>query len=247
MQPTTCRLVLMNHRKRGDRLPATEQTRIKGVGLVRIPDLAVFIIDHDARRSDLLVRLLKEAGLTPVYFDSVGSFMESCQSHEAGCLIIDVRLPGEGALALQGRLYDQGLTLPVIAVTDHQGVPVAVEMLRRGGDDLLLEPVDRDLLIGSASKCLQHCSQMREQRDLQRSLLARIHSLTRREQEVLAGVLEGKPSKVIAFELGISVKTVDVHRSRIMEKMKVKSLVQLVDIFLRQKLPLPIEKNLEIH
>jgi two-component system response regulator FixJ len=137
-------------------------------------------------------------------------------------------MPGMSGLDLQRHLIEQDSRLPIIVMSGHADIPTAVEMMKNGALDFYTKPFDNMMLLDSIKICLQHNEQLRNQINFENIIDERIQTLTKREREVLVGVLEGKASKVIAYDLGISVKTVDVHRSRIMEKMKVRSLAELV-------------------
>ncbi|MGD8926103.1 MAG: response regulator [Thioalkalispiraceae bacterium] len=191
-------------------------------------DQTVFIVDDDDAIRDSLSMLMHSDDLQNKTFKSAESFLEQYNPDLSGCLLLDVRMPGMSGLDLQRHLIEQDSRLPIIVMSGHADIPTAVEMMKNGALDFYTKPFDNMMLLDSIKICLQHNEQLRNQINFENIIDERIQTLTKREREVLVGVLEGKASKVIAYDLGISVKTVDVHRSRIMEKMKVRSLAELV-------------------
>ncbi|MDA0681597.1 MAG: LuxR C-terminal-related transcriptional regulator, partial [Proteobacteria bacterium] len=153
-------------------------------------------------------------------------------SSRAGCLVLDIRMPGLGGLELQEMLNNMGSTLPIIFITGHGDVPMAVEAMQKGAVDFIQKPFrDQELLdrIGEALKTDQELRSVREEKA---DVLTKIEKLTKRERQVLDLVVTGKPNKVIAYELGVSQRTVEIHRARVMEKMLAKSLADLVRMHL---------------
>ncbi|MFQ5610328.1 MAG: response regulator transcription factor, partial [Woeseiaceae bacterium] len=154
--------------------------------------------------------------------------LEHAGEQRPGCLVLDIRMPGLSGLELQAELIRRGNTLPVIFITGHGDVPMAVEAMRKGAVDFIQKPFrDQDLLdrIGDALKTDRARRAARERRN---KVADRVSRLTNREQEVFDLVVTGKPNKVIAFELGVSQRTVEIHRARVMEKMQARSLADLV-------------------
>jgi two-component system response regulator FixJ len=161
---------------------------------------------------------------------SARDFLAGLGPGDGGCVVTDVRMPGESGLELLAEIKARGLDLPVIVITAHADVSLAVQAMKSGAVDLLEKPFGEDTLLRSVRQALGlrgagdgHSSEAAIARD-------RLASLTAREREVLVGVLEGRPNKIIAHELGISVRTVEAHRARLMVKMQVKSLSELVRI-----------------
>jgi FixJ family two-component response regulator len=195
----------------------------------------VYIVDDDDAIRAALRLLLKSVGLAATTLPSAQDFLASYNPQQPGCLILDVRMPGMGGLELQEQLNLRGAIIPVIFITGHGDVPMAVEALQQGAFDFLQKPFrDQDLIDRiqrALSKDQTERSQLRE-RDL---IERRLESLTAREREVLDLVIGGKPNKIMAADLGVSQRTVEIHRSRVMEKMGAASLAQLVRMVLDLK------------
>ncbi|MGH8221538.1 MAG: response regulator transcription factor [Woeseiaceae bacterium] len=172
--------------------------------------------------------LMRSVGLRHAIFHSGDEFLEHYDPQMAGCLVLDIRMPGLGGLELQDKLIALGSTLPIIFITGHGDVPMAVEAMQKGAVDFIQKPFrDQELLdrIGGAQRTDR---QRRTERLLKAEVLDRRSRLTNREREVLNLVVTGKPNKVIAYELGVSQRTVEIHRARVMEKMQARSLADLV-------------------
>lgn len=188
----------------------------------------VYIVDDDQAIRHAMEMLMRSVGLNYEIFHSGNDFLASHTNDRAGCLVLDIRMPGLGGLELQDKLNEMGSTLPIIFITGHGDVPMAVEAMQKGAIDFIQKPFrDQELLdrIGEAVKADQ---EKRTAREEQHAVRGRIEKLTNREREVLALVVTGKPNKVIAYELGVSQRTVEIHRARVMEKMEAKSLADLV-------------------
>ena len=192
----------------------------------------VHIVDDDEALRDSLIWLLESEGHTVATYASGEEFLQAWTPELSGCLLLDVRMPGMSGLELFDRLNAQHNTLPVIFITGHGDVPMAVSALKRGAADFIEKPFnDRDML----KLIEQSLAQAREQaasREAGAATARRIEALTSREREVLQLIVGGRLNKQIADELGISIKTVEVHRARVMEKMGVESLAELVQLVL---------------
>jgi FixJ family two-component response regulator len=188
----------------------------------------VFVVDDDAAARSSLHMLLKSMGFVTRAYDSAAAFLEAYDECRPGCLVLDVRMPGMSGLELQQRLTLEGKSIPVIFITGHGDIPMAVEAMQQGAVDFLQKPYKDDELLLRVQRALAHDQQNRAQ--LQRLDEARecLFSLTPREREVLDLVVGGTPNKVMAYRLGISQRTIEIHRARVMEKMRVRSLAQLV-------------------
>jgi two-component system response regulator FixJ len=195
-----------------------------------LPEPEVFIVDNDASTRDSLAWLVESAGLTATTFDSAETFLSSCQSDRPGCLVLDVRLPGMSGVVLQDELRRLEITLPVIIVTGFADVDTAVRVLKHGAFDFLEKPLDRDQLLGCIREALAVDSRRRRAREERERLCARMARLSARERAVFDQVVQGKANKVVAFEFGISEKTVEAHRARVMHKLGATSLAELVRI-----------------
>ena len=188
----------------------------------------IYIVDDDQAIRHAMELLMRSVGLKYEIFHSGDEFLSGYSNDRAGCLVLDIRMPGLGGLELQEKLNDLGSTLPIIFITGHGDVPMAVEAMQKGAIDFIQKPFrDQDLLdrIGDALKADQERRSAREEKA---SVQGRIEKLTNRERQVMDLVVTGKPNKVIAYELGVSQRTVEIHRARVMEKMQARSLADLV-------------------
>jgi two-component system, LuxR family, response regulator FixJ len=188
----------------------------------------VHVVDDDEAVRDSLKLLLESAGLSVRTYDSAATFLTALPTLAAGCVLTDVRMPGLDGLELQRRLADLGVRLPVIVMTGHGDVPIAVEALKAGAADFLEKPFDDTQLLTAVSSALADSQPKRDEETAVARITARIASLTPREREVLIRLVAGQPNKTIAYDLGSSPRTVEVHRARVMEKMGVRSLPELV-------------------
>jgi two-component system response regulator FixJ len=190
----------------------------------------VHIIDDDDAVRESLGLLLDTAGLAVRTYGSATAFLAVAQGLGGGCILTDVRMPDLDGLALQRRLAEAGVTLPVIVMTGHGDVPIAVAALKAGALDFLEKPFDDERLIAAVRAALAVSRDAQRQAAVVAQIAALLASLTRRECEVLDLMVAGHPNKVIAYELGASPRTVEVHRARVMEKMGARSLAELVRI-----------------
>jgi two-component system, LuxR family, response regulator DctR len=199
----------------------------------------VYLVDDEAVLRDALAWLLRTRRLLSESFDSAEAFLAMLQAQRAGpwptspsCLLLDVRMPGMSGLALFDLLVERGLTqaLPVIFLTGHGDVPTAVAAVKRGAFDFVEKPFSDNALVDRIEQALTasraHLESARS-RDLVAQALA---ELTEREREVMRLVIDGKPNKLVADALGISVRTVEVHRARVFDKMGVRSAVELANL-----------------
>ncbi|MGA0572136.1 response regulator transcription factor [Variovorax sp. VNK109] len=200
-------------------------------------DATIFIVDDDAGVREALAWLLRSRHLVSETFDSAEAFERRLSSdtgalQRPGCLLLDVRMPGMSGLVLFERLAEQGIaqTLPVIFLTGHADVPTAVDAVKRGAFDFCEKPFSDNALVDRIEQALRHSSGLLAARGQQTQLQARMTELTDRERDVMRLVVEGLPNKLIADELDISVRTVEVHRSRVFDKMEVKSAVELANL-----------------
>lgn len=201
-----------------------------------VQDAVVFVVDDDVGVRQALAWLLRSRGLQTQCFDSAEGLIDhlgldgtpQALGH-AACLLLDVRMPGISGLALFERLIDHGWLpqLPVIFLTGHADVPTAVDAVKRGAFDFCEKPFSDNSLVDRVEQALQRSVQQLQARQLQHSLSELIAGLTDREREVMHWVVEGLPNKLIADQLSISVRTVEVHRARVFEKMAVRSAVEL--------------------
>ncbi|MDX1606295.1 MAG: response regulator transcription factor [Candidatus Competibacterales bacterium] len=193
----------------------------------------VFIVDDDEAVRDATGLLLRSVGLPVATYATGQAFLDRIRPEQPGCVVLDVRMPSMSGLELLQRMKERHLPLPVIMLTGHGDVPMAVEAMKLGALDFMQKPFrDQELL-----DCIQKALQLdaRQRRDLaERDLIRqRLQTLTAREYEVLEHMLEGKANKVIALELDLSQRTVEIHRSRVMDKMQARSLAILVQLVLQ--------------
>lgn len=191
-------------------------------------EATVFIVDDDAAVRDSLSLLLGVKGFRTACFASAESFLASHRAGEAGCLLLDVRMPGISGLDLQAELVKRGDPLPVIIITGHGDVPMARAALKAGAEDFLEKPVDEDSLLKAMTTALDRDSQRRRQAAEAGGFAERLRGLTLRERQVMEMVAEGRANREIAEALGISLRTVEVHRARMIDKLGVRSVPELV-------------------
>jgi len=191
-------------------------------------DAIVHVIDDDEAVRQSIEFLLRTSGVTARTYDSASAFLDVLSTIESGCIITDVRMPGISGIELLRRLGEMQIRIPVIVITGHGDVPLAVEAMKNGAIDFLEKPFEDELLLGSVRSALNR-SQENAARDAERSEVeARLATLTNRERDVLEGLVAGKPNKIIAFDLAISPRTVEIYRANVMTKMEAASLSELV-------------------
>jgi FixJ family two-component response regulator len=188
----------------------------------------VFIVDDDEAVRSSLRLLIKSVGLIPSALGSAREFLEHYDPAQPGCLVLDVRMPEMSGLELQEHLNRQGAIIPVIFITGHGDVPMAVEAMQAGAFDFLPKPFRDQDLINRVQRALEKDRANRAVLNERSLIRERLESLTPREREVLDMVSSGKPNKIMAADLGVSQRTVEIHRARVMEKMGASSLAQLV-------------------
>jgi two-component system, LuxR family, response regulator FixJ len=201
------------------------------------PSPTVFVVDDDQAICNSLRLLLKSVGLATQTMGSATEFLAAYQQGQPGCLVLDVRMPGMSGLELQQELNLRGATLPVIFITGHGDVPMAVEAMQHGAFDFLEKPFRDQELIDRIQRALAKDGKTRTALKEHERIRERLESLTPREREVLTLMTQGKPNKVMAHELGVSQRTVEIHRARVMEKSGASSLAQLVRMVMDQELP----------
>lgn len=198
-------------------------------------DGLIFIVDDDASVREALAWLLRSRRLESEHFASAEAFeqrlAEGPLPQQPLCLLLDVRMPGTSGLVLFDRLAERGLldAMPVIFLTGHADVPTAVDAVKRGAFDFCEKPFSDNALVDRIEQALGASLRALEVQRVRRSLVGRIAELTERERDVMRLVVEGLPNKLIADQLAISVRTVEVHRARVFEKMEVKSAVELAN------------------
>ena len=188
----------------------------------------VFVIDDDDAVRGSLKLLFKSINLPVGVFASAQEFLPRYSADQPGCLVVDVRMPGMSGLELQQQLNLRGAMIPVIFITGHGDISMAVEAMQHGAFDFLSKPFRDQDLIDRVQRSLEKDAVNRRAFGRSDSIRERLQSLTPREREVLELVTNGKPNKVVAADLGVSQRTVEIHRARVMEKMQANSLAQLV-------------------
>lgn len=188
----------------------------------------VFIVDDDDAVRDSLSILLDASGLTVEAFSGGDAVLERCMTKVPDCIVTDVRMPGMGGMELFAALTKSGVDAPVVIMTGHGEVPLAVAAMKAGVADFVEKPFDDDAILGAISGAIKKHNDRLRLRPASAELQARLDSLTSREREVLDLLVAGDANKAIAHALDISIRTVEIHRARVMEKMKAKSLPELV-------------------
>jgi len=196
-------------------------------------DPTVFIVDDDDGVRRALRLLMKSVGLTAETYDSAQAFLEKFDPRRPGCLVLDVRMPGMSGLDLQKELAAQHAAIPILFITAHGDVPMAVETMKSGAVDFIQKPFRDQDLLDRIQKALELDAKNRSKESGRAEIEARIESLTTRERQVLDMVVAGMPNKAIAIDLGLSERTVEIHRSRVMTKMEATSLPHLVQEVIR--------------
>jgi FixJ family two-component response regulator len=194
----------------------------------------VFIVDDDEAVRHSLRLLIKSLGLATVALGSAQEFLNLYDPAQPGCVVLDVRMPQMSGLELQERLNHLGAVIPVIFITGHGDVPMAVEAMQAGAFDFLQKPFRDQDLIDRIQRALAKDRDNRATLTQRTLIQERLESLTQREREVLELVNTGMPNKVMAVELGVSQRTVEIHRARVMEKMGASSLAHLVRMLMEQ-------------
>jgi two-component system response regulator FixJ len=188
----------------------------------------VFIVDDDEAMRNSLRWLIESVGRTVETYESARAFLDNHYPGRSGCLLLDVRMPGMSGLELQSQLESHDIRLPVIILTGHGDVGMAVKAMKAGALDFIEKPFDDELLLAAIEKALTEDAEKREERASRAEILARMSQLTKRESQVMEMVTNGKSNKEIAAELNVSAKTVEAHRAHVMEKMQAGSLAELV-------------------
>jgi two-component system response regulator FixJ len=192
----------------------------------------VFVVDDDEGARNSLRFLLKSVGLPAVTFSTAQAFLAAYEPHQPGCLVLDVRMPGMSGLELQQELNRRGAVVPVVFVTGHGDVPMAVEAIQQGAFDFVQKPYREQELLDRIQRALVKDQENRKALEERDRIRARLASLTAREREVMQLMILGKPNKVMAADLGLSQRTVEIHRAHVMEKSGATSVAQLVRMVL---------------
>jgi two-component system response regulator FixJ len=191
-------------------------------------DDVVYVIDDDDALRDSLSFLLSSAGLNAQTYDSAAGFLAALPRGSAGCVVTDVRMPSMSGLDLLRELKNIASPLPVIVITGHGDVPLAVEAMKLGAADFIEKPFDDEVLLNSVRNALGRREKDAKQEAERAQIHTRLEILSARENQVLDGLVQGHANKVIAYDLGISPRTVEIYRANVMTKMEASSLSDLV-------------------
>jgi FixJ family two-component response regulator len=197
----------------------------------------VYVVDDDEAVRDSLQWLLEGKGYRVRCFDSAESFLSRYDAREVACLIVDIRMGGMTGLELQNRLIEARSPLPVVFITGHGDVPMAVDTMKKGAMDFIQKPFKEDQLVGLVERMLEHAKESFSEYQLAINRDALLSKLTLRESQVLERIVAGRLNKQIADDLGISIKTVEAHRANIMEKLSANTVADLLKIALGQNAP----------
>ncbi|MBI3785710.1 MAG: response regulator transcription factor [Deltaproteobacteria bacterium] len=197
----------------------------------------VFVVDDDASMRESLCFLLQSVGLPCRTFSTAEEFLASYEASEPGCVVLDLRMPGMGGLALQDELNQRGVTIPIIFITAYGEVSTAVRALKRGAVEFLEKPFDDQTLVDQVKEALTLDLQQREADGRRARAVALLERLSPRQQQVMDLIVEGKSNKVIADVLNIREKTVEVHRAQLMRKLKVSTVAALLQLAHDAQLP----------
>lgn len=188
----------------------------------------VFVVDDDDAVRDSLMDLVDSVGLKTEGFPNAQVFLNAYDATLRGCLILDIRMPGMSGLELQEKLSELNSSLPIIFITGHGDIPMAVRAMQRGAVDFIQKPFRDQELLDRINHALEEGTETQAVKEEQREFNTNRLTLTRREHEVMEMIVNGKANKVVAIDLGLSQRTVELHRARVMEKMKAKTLADLV-------------------
>ena len=198
----------------------------------------VFVVDDDQAMRNSLKWLIESVSMKVETFESADAFIKSYYPGRSGCLLLDVRMPGMSGLELQEYLSSHQIAIPVIIITGHADVPMAVRAMKAGAIDFIEKPFNDELLLESIRHALLLDEKQRDMQSQRAEIATRLARLTPREHEVMVMVTNGRANKEIATNLGVSAKTVEAHRARVMEKMEASSLAELVRMAIHANLTL---------
>lgn len=199
-------------------------------------DGTVYIVDDDEAVRKALSMLVRSVGLNVESYPSAQAFLDAYRGSRPACLVLDVRMPGMSGLDLQDRLHSMEITLPVIIMTGHGDVPMAVRAMKAGAVDFVEKSSYNDqALLDRIQVALKRDREVRRRSVLQQNVNRRMATLTPRERQIMELFVGGKPAKAIAYDLGLSTKTVETHRTKLLEKMGARSLVELTRMVLEAK------------
>ncbi len=192
----------------------------------------IFIVDDDDGVRRAMSALMESVGYAHAAYASCADFLRQYKADQPGCLVLDIRMPQMSGLELQQEMNKRSLQIPVIFVTGHGDVPMAVDAMKKGAFDFVQKPFRDQDLLDRVNHALQQDAELRQVIAGKDEVLQRWNTLTQREKEVMILIVEGKANKVVAQDLELSERTVEIHRARVMEKMQVRSVAQLVKLSL---------------
>jgi two-component system response regulator FixJ len=192
----------------------------------------VMVVDDDSGVRNAMRILLKSVGIEATLYASAQEFLASYQPSQPGCLVLDIRMPGMSGLELQQQLNLRGAVIPVIFMTGHGDIPMAVEAMQHGAFDFLQKPFRDQDLLDRIQRAIARDAELRQSLGEHARIKAHLETLTPREREVLDLMTQGKQNKSIAQDLGVSPRTIEIHRARVMEKMNAQSVAELVRMML---------------
>lgn len=195
----------------------------------------VYVVEDDEAVRDSLELLLKSDSKPVKTYESANAFLKDYSDKMAGCIVLDIRMPGMDGMELQKKLNEKHSILPIIFVTGHGDVPMAVDAMKEGAVDFIQKPYREEALLEKIEAALEQDLEQRKTLDEKQEIIRRVKSLTPREREIMDRMIAGQANKVIAIELEISQRTVEIHRSRVMHKMGTHSLAHLVRMVLSVK------------
>ena len=209
--------------------------------MAAVMEHVVYVVDDDQGMLDSTVWLLESVGLKALAFTSGVAFLDACDASLDACVLLDVRMPGMGGLNVQEEMRTRGLNLPVIFVSGHADVPIVVRAFKAGAHDFIEEPYTEQLLLDSVQQALSNSAVNRSGVQGHDALKARLLTLTPRERDVLVPLVQGYTTREIAEQLGVSAKTVDLYRSRVMKRMQATTLPDLVGMAIAAGLVDPLK------
>ncbi len=195
----------------------------------------VFIVDDDEAVRESLVFLMQTVGHTAETYASAQEFLDQYDANRPGCLLLDIRMTGMSGLELQEKLNEMHCILPIIFITGHGDVPVAVKAIQAGAADFIQKPFNDQELLSRIEEVLREEADNRDELLERNAILKNIDSLTTRESQVMEQVVDGKANKMIAYNLNVSQRTVEIHRANVMDKMQAKSLAHLVRLVMKAR------------